>query len=242
MKSQRKIATASLGLFFLVTVPAIAQETKAEERETKNEITVFGGLSFTEASGGAEWPFGAGNFPSMPGFPMFPGFPGRFPDATTRGEGSLDSSALFGARYSRKLKDRLAMEADLSIAPSHDLELGGEFCLEGYGCYGDGRQLGGRFGQGFGKRELTACHYGGGLAYDLTGGDVRPLLLVGAGGVTWDGASETDFVFRFGAGLKVLFGGLGLRIDVTDHLVVDHFLSGDSEHDLHATAGFLVSF
>jgi hypothetical protein len=29
---------------------------------------------------------------------------------------------------------------------------------------------------------------------------------------------------------------------VTDHLVVDHFLTGGSEHDLHATAGFLVEF
>ena len=56
------------------------------------------------------------------------------------------------------------------------------------------------------KRGVTAWHYGGGLAYELTDTDVRPLLLVGAGGVTWDGASETDLVFRFGAALKVLFG------------------------------------
>lgn len=60
--------------------------------------------------------------------------------------------------------------------------------------------------------------------------------------MTWDGASETDFVFRFGSGLKVLFGNVGLRVDVTDYLVLDHFLSGDNEHDVHATAGFLVGF
>jgi len=242
MKNQPRIARASLGLFLLVTAPAIAQEPKAEERETKNEITVFGGLSLMEASGATEWAFGSGNFPAVPGFPRFPGFPGRVPDITVQGEGSLDPSALFGARYSRQIKDRLAMEADLTVAPSHDIELGGEVCLEGFGCYGDGRRLRGRFDQGFGKRGVTAWHYGGGLAYDLTGGDVRPLLLVGAGGVTWDGASETAFVFRFGAGLKVLFGRVGARIDVIDHLVVDHFLSGGNEHDVHATAGFLVSF
>ena len=40
----------------------------------------------------------------------------------------------------------------------------------------------------------------------------------------------------------MLFGGLGLRVDVVDHLVIDHFLSGDSEHDIHATAGFMVGF
>jgi hypothetical protein len=59
--------------------------------------------------------------------------------------------------------------------------------------------------------------------------------------VTWDGAADTDFVFRFGA-LKVLFGSVGARVDVVDHLVLDHFLTGDNEHDVHATAGFLVSF
>jgi hypothetical protein len=40
----------------------------------------------------------------------------------------------------------------------------------------------------------------------------------------------------------VLFGNVGARVDVIDHLVVDHFLSGDNEHDVHATAGFLVRF
>ena len=233
--------TLSLGLFLLVTAPLIAQEPEPQERDTKNEITVFGGVSILDASGSSDWTFGMGNFPEIPGFPMFPGFPGRIPEITVRGESSLGSSALFGARYSRQIKDRLALEGDFAIAPAHDFEAGGELCLEGYGCFGDGRRFGGRFGQGF-ERDVTAWHYGGGLAYDLMGGDVRPLILVGAGGVTWDGASDTDFVFRFGAGLKVLFGNLGARVDVVDHLVVDHFLSGGNEHDVHATAGVLVGF
>jgi hypothetical protein len=29
---------------------------------------------------------------------------------------------------------------------------------------------------------------------------------------------------------------------VIDHLVLDHFLSGRSEHDIHVTAGLLVGF
>jgi len=242
MKNQRRIARASLGLFLLVTAPAFAQEPKAQGRETKNEITVFGGVAILDASGSSEWAFGMGSFPELPGFPMFPGFRGRIPDITVRGESSIGSSPLFGARYSRHIKDRLALEADFAIAPTHDLELGGEFCLGEFGCYGDGRELRGRVDRGFGERGVTAWHYGGGLAYDLTGGDVRPLLLVGAGGVTWDGAADTDFVFRFGAGLEVLFGSVGARVDVVDHLVLDHFLTGDNEHDVHATAGFLVRF
>lgn len=256
MKDHRhRITRALAGLFLLVTGPSIAQEASpAQERETKNELVIFGGVSILDASGSSDWTFGAGSIPGLPGlpmgYPMFPGFPGTIPDITVRGETSLGSSVLFGARYSRYIKDRLAIEGDFAIGPTHELEIGGELCLDGFGCFGEGwgvagrrgREWAGRFGQNFGKRGVTAWHYGGGLTYDLADGDVRPLLLVGAGGVTWDGAAETDFVFRFGAGLKVLFGSVGARVDVVDHLVLDHFLTGDNEHDVHATAGFLVSF
>lgn len=172
-----------------------------------------------------------------------------------RTETSLGGSALFGARYSRYVKGRLAVEADLSVAPTHELEIGGELCLEG-SCFGGagGGRVRGPWGRGprWGDSEreglrsgnVTAWHYGGGLAYDVTGGDVRPVVTFGAGGVSYSGAGEssTDFALRFGAGLKVLFGRVGGRIDVVDHLVTDHSLTGKVEHDIHATAGFLVRF
>jgi hypothetical protein len=240
MKNHHRIIAIFLGVALLSAASALAQPP-----DKKNAVTVFGGISLMDASGDREWRFDELDFPDIPGFPMFPGFPhgpGMIPGITVRGEESLGSSALFGARYSRQIKERLAAEADFAIAPTHDIEVGGEVCIDGFGCYGNGRGPMGRFDGGFGKRGVTAWHYGGGLSYDLTEGDVRPFLAVGAGGVTWDGASETDFVFRFGGGLKVLFGNLGLRVDVTDHLVVDHFISGDNEHDVHATAGFLVGF
>jgi hypothetical protein len=47
---------------------------------------------------------------------------------------------------------------------------------------------------------------------------------------------------RFGGGLKILFGRVGARVDVVDNLVLDQFLSGKTEHDVHATAGLLVRF
>jgi hypothetical protein len=172
------------------------------------------------------------------------------PPITLSGETSLGSSVLFGARYSRRIKDRLALEADLSVAPSHEFETGGEACVAGY-CVGGrpddsrgGRPAGGSFERGFDGPSVTAWHYGAGLAYELTGGDVRPVVILGAGGVSWDGAraGETDFVLRFGVGLKILFGRVGARVDVVDHLVLDHFASGETEHDVHATLGLLVRF
>jgi hypothetical protein len=260
MKHQRhRIDRALAGLFLLVTGPAFAQEaTPVQERENKNEIVVFGGVSILDASGSSERMFGMGTIPGLPGFPpgfspgfpMFPGFPGAIPDITVRSRTSIGSSALFGARYSRYIKERLAVEVDFAIAPTHDLEVRGDACLDGFGCFGEASQAAGRRGRDtayrldgdFGGRGVTAWHYGGGLANDLTGSEVRPFLVVGAGGVTWDGAAETDFVFRFGAGLKVLFGSVGARVDVVDHLVLDHSFTGDNEHDVHATAGLLVSF
>ncbi len=240
----------------LAATPALAQD--AAPAEPRSEIVVFGGASILDASASREMSLG------MPAW-MRERWPG-LPAVTARAEASLGSSALFGARYSRYLKGRLALEADLSVAPSHDLEGRGEVCLNGR-CLG-GAELGGLAGaaglaglggfrmpgRGPGDRELdfdggpsrnvTAWHYGAGLAYDITGGDVRPMVVFGAGGVSYSGAreSETDFVLRFGAGLKMYFGRVGGRVEVVDHLVVDHFVSGQAEHDIHATAGFLVRF
>jgi len=218
--------------------------------EAKNEVVVFGGASILDASRGEDRTIG------------LPGWGGDrwpdFPDIQVRTETSLGGSALFGARYSRYVKGRLAVEADFAVAPTHDLEVGGELCLDDR-CYGRGRgdRMRGPWGSGpglgdignvdlddFRTRSLTAWHYGAGLAYDVTGGDVRPFVIFGAGGVSYSGAGEssTDFALRFGAGLKILFGRVGARVDVVDHLVTEHFLSGDAEHDIHATAGFLVRF
>ncbi|HXY39766.1 MAG TPA: hypothetical protein VEQ10_08855 [Vicinamibacteria bacterium] len=108
-----------------------------------------------------------------------------------------------------------------------------------YGNYG-------RYGvpYGYGGHDVTAWHYGAGLTYDILGRDVRPFLLLGAGGVSYDGeaGAKTDFVLRFGAGVKLYFGRLGVRVDATDYLVFNNFLTGHDEHDVHVTGGGFVRF
>jgi hypothetical protein len=239
---------------FLLTLAVLAAGSAvgaddAPATDERNELVVFGGISLLDASRSSQTTVGVGDI-ELPGMRGFGGRFGRMPTSmppiSLESETSLGSSALLGARYSRLIKDRLALEADLTIAPSHELETRGSACVAGVCIDGaDGERVtGGRFGRGFGDRSVTAWHYGAGLAYELTGGDVRPLLLLGAGGVSWDGAREagSDFVFRFGAGLKILFGRVGARVDVVDHLVLDQFASGETEHDVHATAGLLVRF
>ena len=241
-------------LISLALAAPLAGADNAPATDERNELVVFGGISLLDASRTRETTIDLGKIPDLPGVPGLPGFGGHGAFATQpitlSGETRLGSSVLFGTRYSRRIKERLAVEADVSVAPTHNFEAGGDVCVAGY-CLG-GRQGGSRQGRpaaGAFDRQLegpsvTAWHYGAGLAYELTGGDVRPLVILGAGGVSSDGArvGGTDFVLRFGVGLKVLFGRVGARVDVVDHLVLDHFASGETEHDVHATLGLLARF
>ena len=110
------------------------------------------------------------------------------------------------------------------------------------GMHGGEGHYGGEFG--FGGHSVTAWHYGAGLTYDILGGDVRPFVALGAGGVSYDGApgARTDFTLRFGAGVKVYFGRLGARVDGMDYVVFDNFLTGRTEHDVHVTGGAFIRF
>ena len=249
MKNTRFTTLPFLMTLALALRVGTAGADDAPATDERNELVVFGGISLVDAGRTSQTTIDVGTF-DLPGMRGFGGRFGRspisIPPVSFESETSLGSSALFGARYSRLIKDRLAVEADLTIAPGHELEGRAGGCVAGV-CVGssNGRREGdGRFEAGLGDRNVTAWHYGAGLAYELTGGDVRLLVLLGGGGVSWDGArmSGTDFVFRFGAGLKILFGRAGARVDVVDHLVLDHFASGKTEHDVHATAGLLVRF
>jgi hypothetical protein len=254
-----RLTTLTLLLALAALGPAAAH-AEDDADDSSNELVVFGGISLLDVSSSRETTIDVGR--GTPAFgAMMPGRSGRFGrvdlpaftvPVTIGANTSLGSAALFGARYSRRIKDRLAVEADLQLAPGHELESGLRGCVAGV-CIGAGQEQRARGGAfvggldfegGFGDRNVNAWHYGAGLAYEITGGDVRPLVLLGAGGVTYDGTrgADTSFVLRFGLGLKILFGRVGARVDVVDHLVLDQFASGDTEHDVHATAGLLVRF
>jgi hypothetical protein len=173
MMGQRGSVTAGFLMGLALVGGVRAEATDGTAAESRNEIVVFGGASILDASRGQDTTIG------IPGWAgdRWPGFP----DIQVRTETSLGGSALFGARYSRYVKGRLAVEADFAVAPTHDLEAGGELCLEGR-CFGPGmgEGMGAPWGQGprledvdfegLRTRSLTAWHYGGGLAYDITAG------------------------------------------------------------------------
>jgi hypothetical protein len=255
----------------LAAAPARAQDAGLDP--ARNEVAVFGGISIIDARHSEQTTI---PLPAIPGFPGWPGNGSQ--DVQVGAETKLGNSALVGFRYAFYFRKQLALEADVAVAPSHDLRSSVDLCGSS-GCYGRGDYAGAGIGRpfdtamdaffaspmgrqfrgmegmhageghfdgryGFGGRSVTAWHYGAGLTYDILGGNVRPFVIVGAGGVTYDGAPKTttDFVLRFGAGLKVYFGRLGARVDAVDHLVFNNFLTGRDEHDVHITGGAFVRF
>jgi hypothetical protein len=225
----------------VVAVAFAAAPARADDAgldPARNEVTVFGGISILDARSSQHTTI---TLPAMPGLPGFPGWPGSVPsDVQVGTETKLGNSGLIGLRYAFYLRKQLAIEADVAVAPSHDLRSSVDYVGQGMRG-GEGRY---DRGYGFGGRSVTAWHYGAGLTYDILGGDVRPFVALGAGGVSYDGTpgARTDFVLRFGAGLKLYFGRLGARVDAIDYLVFNNFLTGRDEHDVHITGGAFVRF
>jgi hypothetical protein len=273
---KRRYWMSFLLVLAVASAAAPARADDAGKDPARNEVTVFGGISILDARSSHQATI---TLPALPGFPGLPGWSGGGPlDIQVGTETSLGNSALVGLRYAFYLRKQLAIEADVAVAPSHDLQGSVDVCGSSR-CYGRGDYagtgtvrafdsamtaffggpMGGRFrgmegmhageghfegGHGFGGRSVTAWHYGAGLTYDILGGNVRPFATVGAGGVSYDGGpgTETDFVLRFGGGLKVYFGRFGARVDAVDHLVFNNFLSGRDEHDVHIAGGAFVRF
>lgn len=272
MQSRRLIPSILVAAVAIAAVPARADDAQLDP--ARNEVFVFGGISILDARTSQQVTVPV---PTIPGLPGLPGWPvtGDIQVAT---ETKLGNSALVGFRYAFYLRKQLALEADVTVAPSQDLHASVDLCGSSR-CYGRadyeragigqpfgsamdaffGSPMGGQLrgmhgmqggkgrydgGYGFGGDSVTAWHYGAGLSYDVLGGDVRPFVALGAGGVSYDGApgTGTDFTLRFGAGVKVYFGRLGARVDAMDYLVLDNFLTGKTEHDVHITGGAFVRF
>jgi len=255
----------------LAAAPARADDKGLDP--ARNEVAVFGGISIINARSSQQTTISLPAIPGIPGWPGNGPTSVQLGTETELGNSALIGVRYaFYLRKQLALEVDGAVAPSHDLRSSVDLcgSSGcygrGDFAAAGVGRPFDtamdgffggpmGRQLRGMGGMhagqgrfdgphGFGGRSVTAWHYGAGLTYDILGGDVRPFVVVGAGGVTYDGAPKTttDFVLRFGAGMKVYFGRFGARVDAVDHLVFNNFLTGRDEHDVHITGGAFVRF
>jgi hypothetical protein len=91
--------------------------------------------------------------------------------------------------------------------------------------------------------KVASYQYDAALLVHLLGKHtVRPFVSTGLGGFSFDAPEglRTNFAFNVGAGLRIGSGQVTGRIDVKDFIILDHYLTGATEHDLEATGGVTV--
>ncbi len=225
----------TIALAVLLATAGLSGPVAAADGDT--EVTLLFGISFLDAHVEHDQPFDI-----MPLLP--PNFPRGFdlPSLRIREKSAIGGSALFGFGVAHRIGARAWIEGDLAIAPTHHLERDSSITCAADVCalLTSVRPDAGRGGLGGPRETVVAYHYGLALAYELTRGEVRPYLSVGAGGVSYDTSArtETDFSFDVGAGVRLrLDRGVGARIEVVDRITPDHFLTGRTEHDPQIRAG-----
>lgn len=197
---------------------------------SRSELTIFGGATLSALE--------------RDGAPRFPVLLPAIYTLRTR----LDGGALLGLRFTRSLGARAALELDLSVVPSQDVEFRAEvICPPGRPCpRGPVCSIVGPCPLAIPdfliEERITSWQYGAGFTYDLAGSDVRPYLGASFGASTAVGLDETHTDVRFGllAGVKLGGGRLRGRLELGDFLTSSHFLTDRGEHDLQVRAGLSV--
>lgn len=145
----------------------------------------------------------------------------------------LGGSLVGAVRVGHYLGDRAALEVGLSVSPSHELRMDSTcpYCLFNpvYWPYPLAQRS-------------VAYGYDVAFTYDLAGDGTRPFLSFGAGGVTYafQDYSEKDLRINIGAGVKLGHGRLRGRLEIVDHVNLDHFLTQRTEHDVQVRGGVAV--
>jgi hypothetical protein len=223
--------------FFLAPCSAAPAAAQAVPPDHRYEVTLVLGASVLSAEGDSARPFPLDSLGAFEAF--FPaGTLRRLLPTTVEERDRIGGSVLQGFQVSRRFARRAWVETSYFVAPAHtrrrtaSFRCPAEVCaLAGLPSLGDALAS---------EEHVVAYHYGLGFAYELARGEVRPFLSVGAGGVTHDLArgSTTSFAFEVGAGARLSLGErVGARLEVADRIVPDHFLSGETEHDVHLRAG-----
>jgi hypothetical protein len=228
-------------LFPLLLIVMCATSAHAQTN-TKNELTVFGGLSLIDLTSRTE----ISPFPLQIDSGLFPLiFPPIFGGVTKR----FDGGAEFGVRYGRDLTETLTLTGDFSIVPGHDLRVRTRsFCPDQVLCIAT-PALSLLAPDFLLSERVTAYHYGGGFRWnvlrtDLSSGTLTPSVIAGLGGVTFSGMrqSESSVTFRIGAGLTTSYRNVTAGVEVVDVIESGHFVTDDTENDVHFRLTFGVRF
>jgi hypothetical protein len=208
---------------------ALSVAGAASAAEGKVEVTILGGASLLDVKNDVQTPICLACLIPVPAgaFPPF-----RPPDFQTARSVSLGGGFLLGFRFGYDLGAKAQLETGFAVEPSRTQRTEVTFrCLGGQPCpFLAIRPL---------QDKVASFDYDAALLYHLGGSKLRPFLTAGFGGISFDTPDRvrTNFAFNFGGGVKLSLGRVGVRLEASDQLVLDHYLTGRTEHDLRVRGG-----
>jgi len=149
---------------------------------------------------------------------------------------SLKGSSLFGFKAGYYFNSMAEIEGSFAVAPSHELE-GIYDCLPNRIC-----PLREMYFFPYWFANISAYHYDTSFLFNFGSNKFRPFASAGIGGVSYDVGKEikTNFAINFSLGIKYYFKNKGLRLEINEHIIFDHFLSNKNESNLQLQGGFLI--
>ncbi len=204
-------------LFLLLVTPCVLF---AQNEKKQPELTIFTGISFLEIQNV--------NGPCLECLSPLP----PFIETNT-----LDSGILIGFKFGYYLNETVEVEGNFSVAPNQDFTFETSIFCPAEPCPLTGDEFAPLI---FFKKNAVSYSYNGNLVYNFNRKTVTPFVTAGIGGLSTDLGEETrsDLVFNFGGGAKFYFKNVGVRFELNDQVIPDHFLSGKTEHDLQVQYGF----
>lgn len=219
--------------FFTILLFVIAFVPLSLHAQT--EITVYSGFSFVNAQGITAPCLACAGPVVSPGLPI--------PFFQTRR--TLDGGFLIGFKGGYHFNENVEVEGNFSVAPKQKLTTETFFqCPPGIVCPLQRNAAGLAIFPFLNEsRNVVSYYYDGDMVYNILLRHVTPFVEAGLGGVSSDSGSgtETDLAFNFGGGAKFPFRRFALRLELNDHVIASHFVSGKTEHDLQVQYGVLFA-
>jgi hypothetical protein len=211
----------------LILVALLTQAAAfADSPARSTEMTIFSGWSFLNAKQEVEV------------CPFCYYYPYPSPISVTE----VKQSVLFGFKAGYYINNNFEVEGGFGLAPNHNVQTNYNsiICTPDQPCPLYETDL---FPYPYPEspENLVSYQYEGNFVYNLTGGDVRPFVTFGVGGVSSDfqNSVRNNFALNFGGGAKFYFKHAGIRLEVNDHVLPSYFLNDKTEHDLQIQYGFI---